>query len=204
MATKHYNYFDKFIQQMSLCKKAARQLMNMIENYTNVSVHAEEIHDTEHEADILLHEIMSELNRSFITPIDREDIVGLVNELDDITDAIEDVANLFDMLGITQVRDEALEMVKLILTGCEALYDAIVEFSHFKSSKNLNELIIKVNQAEEDGDRRHRSVIKAMYQNEKDPISLMKWKEIFDTMENVLDDCENVADLLEGLVIKNN
>ena len=203
MASKNYNYFDKFVEQMSLCKKAAQQLMNMLENYNEVSAQAEEIHSTEHEADSLLHEIMSELNRSFMTPIDREDIVSLVNELDDITDSIEDVAILFDILGITQVRPEAVEMGKLILTGCEMLYDAIAEFTHFKNSKKLNELIIRVNKAEEDGDRTHRSVIKAMYQTESDPVTLIKWKEIFDAMENVLDDCEDVADLLDGLIIKN-
>ena len=200
---KNYNYFNKFLEQMSLCKKAAEQLMDMLQNYTDVSKKAEEIHATEHEADNLLHEIMGELNRSFMTPIDREDIVGLVNELDDITDSIEDVANLFDVLSIAQVRREALEMAELILAGCNILYDAIAEFSHFKNSKILGELVIKVNQAEEDGDRKHRGVIKAMYQNEKDPVELMKWKEIFDTMEDVLDDCEDAADLLDGLIIKN-
>jgi len=203
MAKKTYNFFDKFVEQMSLCKKAAQQLMNMLENYNDISSQAEEVHATEHEADNLLHEIMEELNRSFITPIDREDIVGLVNELDDIADSIEDVAILFDILSITQVKPEALEMGKLILTGCEALYDAVAEFAHFKNSKKLGDLIIRVNQAEEDGDRRHRSVIKAIYQEEKDPITLMKWKEIFDAMEAVLDDCEDVADLLDGLTIKN-
>ena len=203
MATKNYNYFDKFIQQMSLCKKAAQQLMKMLNNYNEITAQAEEIHTTEHEADILLHEIMDELNRSFITPIDREDIVEIVNELDNITDAIEDVANLFDILGITQVRPEALEMARLILVGCEMLCDAVAEFAHFKNSKKLHDLTIKVNKAEEDGDRTHRSVIKTMYQNEKDPITLIKWKEIFDAMEDVLDACEDVADLLDGLSIKN-
>ena len=203
MANKNYNYFDKFAQQMLLCKKAAELLMNMLENYTDISAQAEEIHEVEHDADNLLHEIMYELNRSFITPIDREDIVGLANELDDIADSIEDVANLFDMLNITQVRPEAFEMAKLILTGCETLYDAIAEFSHFKNSKKLADLTIKVNKAEEEGDKRHRSVIKAMYQEEKDPITLIKWKEIFDMLENVLDNCEDVADLIDGLAIKN-
>ena len=203
MASKDYNYFDQFVMQTSLCKKAAGQLMDMLEEYTNVFSKADAIHDTEHEADNLLHEIMRELNRSFITPIDREDIVGLANELDDIADSIEDVANLFDVLSIDSVRPEALDMAKLILAGCERLYDAVAEFAHFKSSKNLNELIIKVNHIEEEGDRMHRRVIKAMYQNEKDPITLIKWKEIYDAMEATLDDCEDVADLLDGLTIKN-
>ena len=203
MATKNYNYFDKFVGQMSLCKKAAQQLMDMIENYSDVSVKAEAIHATEHEGDELLHEILSELNRSFITPIDREDIVSLIHELDDITDSVEDVANLFDMFSITQVKPEALEMAKLILAGCETLYDAVAEFAHFKNSKKISDLIIRVNKAEEDGDRMYRGVIKAMYQKEKDPIAIMKWKEIYDAMENVLDDCEDVADLIDGLIIKN-
>ena len=200
---KNFNYFEKFTEQMSLSKKAAEQLMDMIENYSDVSAKADLIHNTEHEADIILHDILEELNRSFITPIDREDILALTQELDDITDSIEDVANLFDMLSITEVKPEALEMAKLILIGCEMLYDAIAEFSRFKNSKIISDLIIKVNKAEEDGDRMHRSVIKAMYLNEKDPITIMKWKEIFNTMENVLDDCEDVADLLGGLIIKN-
>ena len=203
MAAKNYNYFDKFVQQMSLCKKAAQQLMDMIDNYTDVSTKADAIHNTEHEADDLLHEILSELNRSFITPIDREDIVNLVHHLDDIADSIEDVANLFDVFSITNIRPEALDMAKLILVGCEMLYDAIAEFAHFKNSKKLPDLVIKVNKAEEDGDKMYRNVIKAMYQTEKDPITLMKWKEIFDAMETVLDDCEDVADLLDGLTIKN-
>ena len=203
MAGKNYNYFEKFSQQMSLCKKAAQQLLSMLENYTDIPTQSEEIHNTEHEADILLHDIMSELNRSFITPIDREDIVSLSKELDDITDSIENVANLFDILTITQVRPEALDMAKLILAGCDALHEAIMEFSHFKNSKKLGDLIINVNHTEEDGDRMHRNVIKKMYLNEKDAITLMKWKEIFDSMEDVLDYCEDVADLLDGLIIKN-
>ena len=203
MAKKEYNYFDQFVQQMSLSKKAAQQLMNMLENYTDVSSQANEIHDTEHAADNLVHQILGELNRSFITPIDREDIVSLVNELDDITDSIEDVANLFDMLCITQIKPEALEMARLIQVGCDALYDAVEEFAYYKSSKKLSELTMLVNKAEEDGDRTHRSFIKAMFQQESDPFTLIKWKEIFDMMEEVLDDCEDVADLLDGLSIKN-
>lgn len=203
MAKKTFNYFEQFTKQMFLSKKAAGQLVEMLDNYTDVAVRAEEIHLTEHDGDNALHELMSELNRSFITPIDREDIVNLAAELDDINDSIEDVANLFDMLSITTVKPEAKTMADLILRGCEALYDAVVEFAHFKNSKKLSELLIKVNKAEEDGDRMHRSIIKSMYQTETNAIELMKWKEIFDTMEAVLDDCEDVADLLDGLVIKN-
>jgi predicted phosphate transport protein (TIGR00153 family) len=203
MAKKNYDFFEQFENQMLLCKKSAAQLVDMLEDYTDIHQKAEEIHATEHQADTCLHELMVELNRSFITPIDREDIVQLANELDDITDSIEDVANLFDMLSIEEVKPEAKDLSRLIYDGCEALAALVSEFPRFKNSKNLNELIIKVNKVEESGDVMHRSIIKEMYKSEKNAIELMKWKEIIDTMENVLDNCEDVADLLDGLVIKN-
>lgn len=203
MAKRQYNYFEQFAKQMELNRKAAEQLVDMLENYVDVERKAEQIHETEHAADQHLHELMSELNRSFITPIDREDIVQLANELDDITDSIEDVSNLFDVLSITAVKPEAKEMSRLILNACEALCKVVGEFAHFKNSKKLVEMIIEVNRIEEEGDRRHRAIIKELYKTEPNAIELMKWKEIFDTMEDVLDNCEDVADLLDGLVIKN-
>ena len=203
MAKKEYNYFEQFVVQMSLCKKAAKQLAEMLADYRDVFAKANAIHDTEHEADMVLHGISRELNSSFITPIDREDIINLAMQTDDIADSIEDVANLFDMLCIADVRPEAADLANLINKSCGKLYEAVEEFAHFKVSKKLNDMIIEVNRVEEEGDKLHRGAIKRMYQNEKDPIVIMKWKEIFDSMEKVLDDCEDVADLLDGLAIKN-
>ncbi|MDR0858057.1 MAG: DUF47 family protein [Oscillospiraceae bacterium] len=203
MAKKSYNYFEQFEKQMTMCEKAAEQLVAMLADYTDIHNKAEEIHDTEHKADEHLHELMQELNRSFVTPIDREDIVQLANALDDITDAIEDVANLFDVMSIERVKPEAKEMSQLILESSIALSALVSEFHLFKSSKNLNDLIIKVNEVETKGDELHRSVTKEMFKNEKDAIELMKWKQIFDTMEETLDIFEDVADMIDGLVIKN-
>ena len=203
MSGKGFNFFEKLTEQMAICKKAAQQLIDMLEDYSDVSVKAEMIHVSEHEGDTMLHDIMGELNRSFITPIDREDIADLAKKLDDINDSIEDVANLFDMLSITSVREEAKTMARFILSACETLYDVISEFYSFKNSKKLKQLIIKVNGVEEDGDRMHRSVIKNMFQKETDVLSIIKWKEIFDMMESVLDNCEDAADLVDSLIMKN-
>jgi len=203
MAKNAFNFYGQLLMLSGHGKKAAQLLANMLEDYTDVAVRAEEIHVVEHEADMCLHTMMNELNRSFITPIDREDLVGLTNELDDIVDSIEDVANLFDMYGIEEVRQEARTMADLILRGCEALYQAVEEFAHFKNSKKLHNYTIQVNQVEEDGDRMHRSLIKALFRTELSVIDLIKWKEIYDAMEAVLDDCEDVASQLDGVVIKN-
>jgi predicted phosphate transport protein (TIGR00153 family) len=203
MTTKNYNYFEQFEKQILLCVKAAEQLVAMLDDYSDVQDKADKIHDIEHNADELLHGLMQELNRSFITPIDREDIVQLANILDDITDAIEDVANLLDVMSIKTVKPEAKEMSLLILEGSCALSALISEFHLFKSSKKLNDLIIEVNDVEAKGDVLHRSVIKDMFKTETNAIELMKWKQIFDTMEDTLDIIEDVADLIDGLVIKN-
>ena len=203
LAKKGFNYFEKLTQQMSICKKAAAQLMAFLEDYTDISKKVDDIHTIEHEGDMVLHEIMGELNRSFITPIDREDIASLAIILDDITDSIEDVANLFDMLMITDVRPEAKEMTRMICESCDALDNAVADFQNFKSSKKLKEYIIQVNGIEEEGDRLHRSVIKNMFKTETDSLTIMKWKETYDILEEVLDSCEDAANLLDSLIIKN-
>jgi predicted phosphate transport protein (TIGR00153 family) len=203
MAKKTYNYFEQFEKQILLSENAAEQLVAMLDDYTDIQNKAEKIHDTEHKADEQLHGLMQELNRSFVTPIDREDIVQLASALDDITDAVEDVANLLDVMSIEVVKPEAKEMSLLILEGSRALSALVSEFHLFKSSKNLNDLIIKVNEVEAKGDVLHRSVTKELFKNERDAIELMKWKQIFDTMEDTLDFIEDVADLIDGLVIKN-
>jgi predicted phosphate transport protein (TIGR00153 family) len=203
VAKRNYSYFEQFEKQIQFCEKAAEQLVAMLEDYTDVQIKAERIHDTEHNADEQLHELMQELNRSFVTPIDREDIVHLANALDDITDAIEDVANLLDVMSIETVKPEAKGMSLLIDEGCKALSELVSEFHLFKSSKKLNDLIIKVNEVEAEGDVLHRSVTKELFKNEKDAVELIKWKQIFDTMEDTLDIIEDVADMIDGLIIKN-
>ena len=203
MKKKGIDYFETFTQMMKASVRAARQLDELMTDYTDVSAKADRIHDTEHESDELFHTMMNELNRAFITPIDREDIITLAEKLDSITDAIEDTANLFDMLSVTEVRPAAAELSKLIIEGCDALLEFVEEFKSFKSSKKMAELDIKVNQVEEEGDRLHRRIIRDLYSSKDDVLEIIKWKEIYDMMELVLDLCEDVADLMLGLAVKN-
>lgn len=201
---KEVNYFELLSGMVACSHTAAQRLEQMLKNYTDVEKQADEIHDIEHQGDQLLHSLVAELNRAFITPIDREDILQIADGIDSITDAIEDVANLFDMLSIESVQDEAKEMAVLTVRCSHALCKAIGEFQHFKHSKLLNEMIVDVNHIEEEGDRLHRRVVKALYRNKDlQTLEIIKWKEIYDAMENILDTCEDVADMLEGLVVKN-
>ncbi|HHY83381.1 MAG TPA: DUF47 domain-containing protein [Clostridiales bacterium] len=201
---KETNYFEILYKMAECSHRAAIQLNEMMHNYTDIARKAEEIHATEHEADNLLHELVRALNTAFITPIDREDLIEIGNYIDSITDSIEDVANLFDMYSIQRVEKPALDMSELAKSITKALLDAVREFELFRNSKKLNSLVVEVNRMEEKGDVLHRTTMKALFsKGDKSPLDIIKWKDIYDNMERIYDTCEDVADALEGIAIKN-
>jgi uncharacterized protein len=206
MAKKNeINYFDVLISAADYSHRTAVALNDLMANYTDVHEKAEAIHHLEHAADLECHRLMDALNIAFITPIDREDINDMINSIDDITDLLEDVSNRFDMLSITKVRPEAIKMGQFLETATNQLYSLLMAFKNYKKNKNkIHELVMSVNSLEEDGDRLYREFIKQLFLNEKDVLEIIKWKEVFDDMENVLDACEDVADIVEAVCMKQN
>ena len=202
--SKETNYFEILYKMAECSHRAAVQLDEMLHNFTDVAKKADMIHNTEHEADSLLHDLVRILNTAFITPIDREDLIAIGNSIDSITDSIEDVANLFDMFSIEKVESPAYAMSELAKLITKSLVDAVKEFEQFRNSKKLNNLIIEVNRLEEKGDVLHRSTMKALFKNEdKSGLDIVKWKDVYDNMERIYDMCEDVADALEGIAVKN-
>lgn len=206
MAKKNeINYFDVLIAAADYSHRTAVALNDLMSNYEDVHEKAEAIHHLEHAADLECHRLMDALNVAFITPIDREDINDMINSIDDITDLLEDVSNRFDMLSITSVKPEALKMGQFLETATSQLYSLLMAFKNYKKNKNkIHELVMSVNSLEEDGDRLYREFIKQLFLNEKDVLEIIKWKEVFDDMENVLDACEDVADIVEAVCMKQN
>jgi len=201
---KETNYFATLNAMADCSVRAAVQLDEMLHNYTNVAGKADAVHAVEHEGDKLLHGLIRELNSAFITPIDREDLLHVGNMIDSITDAIEDVANMFDMLSIHKVEKEALAMSEVMVAACKALAEAVKEFEMFRNSKKLTSVVIEVNRLEEKGDTLYRNTMKSLFNNTgMTVLDVVKWKEIYDYMERVLDACEDVADLLESAALKN-
>lgn len=200
---KDVNYFDMFIEAATVCNRSATMLYQMMENYTDVQAKSKAIHEVEHEGDNIYHTLYHHLYREFITPIEREDILELAQNIDDTTDAIEDVASRFYMLSIVTIRPEALKMAELIVRITKKLLDATNEFKHFKRSKALPTLIVDINTLEEEGDRIYRAAVRRLFSAETNPIEVMKWRDIFEVMENAVDACENVAQVMEGVILKN-
>lgn len=200
--SKEERFFDYFIETSEIICKAASLLDDLTNNYVNVNEKIKSIEDAEHACDTIVHKILNELNKAFITPIDREDIYLIARELDNITDDIEAAAQRFSMYNVQKVRPEAIVLSKLIVNATNELKNVILEMKNMKKSKNLEEKIIEVNNIEDEADTAFRDAMTNLFLAEKDAIEVIKWKEIIDFFENTIDACEDVANIIEGVVMK--
>ncbi len=195
-------FFDMFSETAETTLKAARALDELVKNYVNVDKKINAIEEIEHECDNQIHKIMQQINKSFITPIDREDICEIAKEMDNITDAIESTAHRFKMFNVKSIKEDAIKMVKLIVDCTLVLKGVMSELKNMKTSKTLQDKIIEVNRIEDEGDTIFRNAITKLFVVETDPIEVTKWKEIYEYLENTLDACEDVANIVEGVVMK--
>jgi predicted phosphate transport protein (TIGR00153 family) len=200
--SKEERFFDYFIETSEIICKAASLLDDLTNNYVNVNEKIKSIEDTEHACDTIVHKILNELNKSFITPIDREDIYLIARELDNITDDIEAVAQRFNMFNVKEVRPEAIVLSNLVVNATKELKNVIIEMKNMKKSKTLEDKIIEVNNIEDEADSAFRDAMTNLFLAEQDAIEVIKWKEIIDFFENTIDACEDVANIIEGVVMK--
>lgn len=206
MAKKRsYNYFEEFIVLVDYSCKCAEILNEVLNDFDckDMEKQLERLHEIEHSADIRKHEITTQLIKEFLPPIEREDIISLTNEIDDITDAIEDVLIKIHMFNVQEIKPEVFEFARLITKCCKGLKVAFEEFPNYKKSKKLRDKIIEVNNLEEEGDKLYYKTVRELHVNSKDPIELMVWTKIYAYLEKCCDACEEVADILETIVMKN-
>lgn len=202
---KDNNYYDMFVENTTYCVMAAEFLNKRMNDFDITSMPADLIalHEIEHEADVKKHEMSRKLAREFITPIEREDIIALSQQIDTVTDAIEDVLIGMHTFYITEIRSDALEMAELILQSTKKLKIIMDEFANFKKSETLHTDIIELNRIEEIGDSIHQKALHELFKNEKDPVKLFAWAKVYDTLEECLDAAEDVSDVVESVVMKN-
>ncbi len=198
-------YFNNFIECADCAWRAAKMLESILENYTpgKLDEAISKIHEIEHEGDQKRHELVEALAKSFITPIEREDIMELSRNIDDVTDAVEDIALRIYMCNVKTIRSEAIEMAKMAINACSVLKELMTEFENFKKSKELKRLVIEINKLESDGDLLYMKSIRDLHTTEKDPIALIAWRDIYNYMEKCLDACEHAADSIETVMMNN-
>ncbi len=206
MARKNdVNYYNAFVKLAGYSCQAASLLNETMNDFQveTLKTKMEEMHIIEHTGDEERHSMVKALVKEFITPIDREDIMKIADAIDNVTDAIEDVLMHMYMYNITYIRDEAKEMTAIIIKCCNALKLALDEFHNFRKSKKLHELIVEVNFLEEEGDRLFTQAIRNLYVNCKEPIEVSSWDKIFNYLEKCCDACEDVANSMESVILKN-
>ncbi|GBD99645.1 putative pit accessory protein [bacterium BMS3Abin07] len=201
--------FPKEIDFFEIFEKASRNLINassrfveLAENFDDIESRAKSIYELEQEGDLLTHETIRRLNKTFLTPIDREDIHALASRIDDVLDLIWAAADRFVLFKVDRKVDGLVELSKSLKANTEAIYRAIRELKAKKYSY-VQDLCIEINRLENEADRIFRDAIGRMFENEKDPIFIIKWKEILEHLEDATDICEDVANILEGIVLKN-
>jgi predicted phosphate transport protein (TIGR00153 family) len=179
----------------------AELLKELLDNFDDVREKARQIEEIEHKGDTFTHEIVKKLNTTFITPIDREDILALASAIDDVIDLIHAAATRVNLYKITESTPQAKELGFLILKSTRELQRGIGCLS-----KNMGEVYdhcVEVNSLENEADRVCRDAIADLFEHEKDPITILKWKEIYETLETATDRCEDAANVLEGVALKN-
>lgn len=205
MGKRDTNYYELFVELGNFTVKAANLLDKTLANYENIDIEnlTFDIHKVEHEADIKKHNLVEKLAKEFMTPLEREDILQLADQIDNVIDSIEEVVMKLYMFNIKEIRMEAKKLSEAIIRSTTTLVNALKEFENFRKSKTLTGLLVEVNDLEEKSDEIYMQAVRRLYVEEKDPITILTWTKIFDGLEAVSDKCEHVCDIVESVILKN-
>ena len=192
-------FFDDFVALAEQINVGAGLLEQMLVPDKPIWDKADEIKEVEHKCDFLTHEIIQRLHRTFVTPLDREDIHSLARSLDDVMDAIDASAAVVRLYQIVHVRPDARELARLVKVSAEQV---VIAMKALERKTGISTPAVEINRLENEADRAHQIALRRLFEEERDPITIIKWKEILDFLEAATDRCEDVANVLEGVVVK--
>jgi predicted phosphate transport protein (TIGR00153 family) len=193
-------FFTLFDRMAAKVVEGAKKFNELIENYTDVEDKAKRIKEIEHECDLIAHEVIDKLNKTFITPLEREDISSLVKYLDDVMDDIEATSSRFVMYGMKKPTAAVGELGRIIFSAAEQLQKAV---NSIQEPQNLATFLVEINRLENQADLICREQIAKLFREEPDVREILKWKEVYEQLEACADRCEDVADVIEDIVVKN-
>ena len=206
MAKKTENNYFLMMKEAAVCANEAAVMLNKILHNHNPATLADmksEIHVIENRGDALRRSLVEKLVKEFITPIERDDIMALADQLDDVIDGVEEVVLKMYMYNVKNIRPEALEFADLVEQSTASLITVFDEFENFRKSKDLKDAIIEINRLEEVGDALYTKSIRRLYENGADIMDVIAWTEIFNCLESACDVCEHTADLVELVILRN-
>jgi len=200
-----YSYYEEFIKIAEHIEESSNKLKELMNDYNeeNLDKSIEEIHKLEHSSDRIVHKMRKFLIKDFLPPLEREDIAVIVNKLDDIEDGIDEIAIDFKIINIEYIKQDTLEIIDILVKATTAVKGIFEKLSDLKHPELVEEKLVIVNRLEEQGDRVYEKIISNLYKEEKDPIELIKWVNIYKGFEETIDSCEQISDCIQDVIMKN-
>jgi uncharacterized protein Yka (UPF0111/DUF47 family) len=201
---KEEKFYVMFSESARNVNEAAHILRATLDNLSDIDTAVQKTEAIEEKDDKLVSQTITDLNEAFITPIEREDVYSIVKHMNNILDLINSSMHRFIMFDIKESSNESRQMVDILIKSTEHLVKLMEELRHKGlRSKGIQELILTINEFELEGDKMFRKTVSELFKKETDPLTVMKWKEIYQILEDTLDTCQRVAILVEGVVLKN-
>ena len=196
-------FFDLFDELAKKIDEGARLFLDMLTHYDSFQTRLVKLKELEHEADVITHRTYEKMHKTFLTPLDREDIYALVNKMDSILDMTEATAIRMSIYKVKRTYPELLEQAKLLNEATARVIKIVQGLRDMKNAPMILEACVEINTLENAGDVILRTSMANLFERETDPFELIKWKEIFERFEETLDICEDVSNIVEGIVLKN-
>ncbi|MBQ8248948.1 MAG: DUF47 family protein [Clostridia bacterium] len=205
MAKSDKIYFENFAECTALAKKASAYLVECLENYDadKIEQMIAEMHVFEHSADVKKHEMSEMLAKAFVTPVDREDLDMLSQQLDNVLDILEEVLQTLYIYNITAIEQAAIDYAKHLVKACSLLSDIMAEFENFKKSKKIHALVIECNDVEEECDKLYLATMRELTKESVDVLKVLSWSKIYECFEECIDACEHVSECVGSIIMKN-
>ena len=202
MIPEEEKFFDLFDELANKIEEGGALFLDMVEHYEYSERKIVKLKELENEADVITHKTYEKMHKTFLTPIDREDIYHLVNKMDSILDMIEASAARMSLYKVKVPAKEIIEQAKILNKSIKKVKYIVHAMRNMKNAKMIIDSCVEINTLENEGDIIMRMTMTRLFEQEKDPIELIKWKEIFERIEEAIDVCEDVANIVEGIVLK--
>ena len=199
---KETSFFDFFEQHAALTVEGTKEFLSLVTTGANIETKAKRVSDIEHETDVITHRCVEALHKTFITPIDRDNIHRLITRMDDVMDFVEAAAERIALYELTVMTQDVRDLADVLVRAAQQVELATKGLRNLKDPQSILKQCIDINRLENESDQILRRAVAKLFKEEKDPIVVIKWKEIYENLENAADRCEDVANIIEGVILE--
>jgi uncharacterized protein len=196
------SFFDFFEKHAALTVEGAKEFQSLVATEANIATKAKRIKEIEHETDVITHQCVEALHKTFITPIERGDIHALITKMDDVMDYVEAASERIALYEIHAMTPEVKDLADVLVRAAQEVQAALSGLRDMKNAPAVMQKCIDINRLENDADGILRLAVARLFKEEKDPITVIKWKEIYELLETATDRCEDVANIIEGVILE--